>query len=573
MLLAVAVPVASAQDEAVFRTTSNVVLVPVSVLDRHGRAVSGLKRDEFELRVDGKRVEITALDEISGPRGSTTSQPKSAADTVTNVIPIESSQRSWVILLVDFINTSVPDRMELRNQLLKFLSRDLKPGQPIAIYALSSSLVLLHPFTADVKLLKEAAARLVHQKGAPPPAGGVGFVPMAPAMVAGSIAVTPGGSASLVPANGRPGTGGDIPLQPGGDIEGFMLWDGWRQSVYTTHTRAASTLAQFRQLARAFAGVAGKKTVLWLTGDASPLNPTLMYGVMLSDPGSEPLRVQWREVASTYEALNGAGISVFPVDIRGITNPGLPNPSEHISHADMMDTSTTSRREGEAANAVMAMETAAVETGGQVFKGSNDLSELLSRAQGVWQTYYVLAFTPADDPQAKSPVYRRIEVKVAQHGVQVFSRRGYTTRPEAVIESEDELRRDISDAAASPVDLTGIPLTLKLGSANAGATKGVPFLLSIPGEALERRETQQGLRFNFSIFVLIKDERGKVISSGTDKIDRPFAPEEAAKIVRSGFIYPGKFDAPNGEKSFARLIVRNNLSGHVGTLTLQVGQK
>lgn len=573
MLLAVAVPVASAQDEAVFRTTSNVVLVPVSVLDRHGRAVSGLKRDEFELRVDGKRVEITALDEISGPRGSTTSQPKSAADTVTNVIPIESSQRSWVILLVDFINTSVPDRMELRNQLLKFLSRDLKPGQPIAIYALSSSLVLLHPFTADVKLLKEAAARLVHQKGAPPPAGGVGFVPTAPAMVAGSIAVTPGGSASLAPGNGRPGTGGDTPLGQGADIEDFLLWGDWRQSVYTTHTRAASTLAQFRQLARAFAGVAGKKTVLWLTGDASPLNPTLMYGVMLSDPGSEPLRVQWREVASTYEALNGAGISVFPVDIRGITNPGLPNPSEHISHADMMDTSTTSRREGEAANAVMAMETAAVETGGQVFKGSNDLSELFSRAQGVWQSYYVLAFTPADDPQAKSSVYRRIEVKVAQHGVQVFSRRGYTTRPEAVIESEDELRRDISDAAASPVDLTGIPLTLKLGSANTGATKGVPFLLSIPGEPLERTETPQGTRFNFSIFVLIKDERGKVISSGTDKIDRPFAPEEAAKIVRSGFIYPGKFDAPNGEKSFARLIVRDNLSGHVGTLTVQVGRE
>jgi hypothetical protein len=52
---ALAVPRATAQTEPVFRTTSEVVLVPASVLDKHGQPVAGLKREDFELRVDGKR--------------------------------------------------------------------------------------------------------------------------------------------------------------------------------------------------------------------------------------------------------------------------------------------------------------------------------------------------------------------------------------------------------------------------------------------------------------------------------------------------------------------------------------
>lgn len=120
-------------------------------------------------------------------------------------------------------------------------------------------------------------------------------------------------------------------------------------------------MAQFREPAGSFAGVAGKKTVLWLTGDASPLNPTLMNVINFSDPSSEPLRVQWRDVAATYEALSNANISVFPVDVRGARNPGLEKPDEASNHHDFMQSmalsqgaeypSAVSRREGEAGNA------------------------------------------------------------------------------------------------------------------------------------------------------------------------------------------------------------------------------
>jgi len=574
---------ATAQTEPVFRTTSEVVLVPASVLDKHGQPVSGLKREDFELRVDGKPTAITAVDEISGPPPAADVRPtlrEPPANTVTNVAPVESSRRSWVVLLVDFINTTLSQRMELRNQLLKFLTTELRPGQQIGMYALSNSLVLLHPFTSDTKPLIEAASRLVQEKGTPAPPANAGFLSAAPQAVAGVIAAGPGGSASFAPQSGRPGAG------VGNDIESFLLSAQWQEAVYTTHTRAANTLLQFRQLANSFAGVAGKKTVLWLTGDASPLNPTMMNMMVLDDMAAEPLRVQRREVAATYEALNGAGISVFPVDIRGVVNPGLASPGETPNHPDFMQnlaqsqpgdnvpySSTTSRRVGEAGNAVLAMETAAVETGGQVLRGSNDLSELLGRAQEVWSSYYVLAFTPEAESRGKSAAYHRIEVKVPGRAAQVLYRRGYIARPESLIASEGELQRDVADASTSPIDLTAVPLTLKLvPEDNRVSSRGPHFLLGIPGGMLQRADTPQGSRYNFSIFILLKDSKGKVLSSLGDKIDRVFGPAQAAGIAKNGFFYPGRFDAPAAERCFGRIVVRDNLSGHLGTITVQIAR-
>ena len=79
-------------------------------------------------------------------------------------------------------------------------------------------------------------------------------------------------------------------------------------------------------------------------------------------------------------------------------------------------------------------------------------------------------------------------------------------------------------------------------------------------------------KFNFSIFIQLKDSKGKVLSSLGDKIDREFAPAQAAGIAKKGFLYPGQFDAPVAARCFGRIIVRDNLSGHVGTITVQIGR-
>ncbi len=45
----------------VIRTTSNLIMVPVSITDRDGQAVQGLTKEDFRLQEEGKQQEITSI--------------------------------------------------------------------------------------------------------------------------------------------------------------------------------------------------------------------------------------------------------------------------------------------------------------------------------------------------------------------------------------------------------------------------------------------------------------------------------------------------------------------------------
>jgi hypothetical protein len=163
-------------------------------------------------------------------------------------------------------------------------------------------------------------------------------------------------------------------------------------------------------------------------------------------------------------------------------------------------------------------------------------------------------------------------VKVPGRPVQVMYRHGYLARPESLIASSNELKRDVADASNSPVDLTAIPLTLKLAPTDKSVAGRPRFMLTIPASALDHTDTAQGSQYHLSIFILLKDAKGKVLSNLGDKIDREFSQQEAAVLARRGFVYPGQFDAASGGKTFGRIIVRDNVSGRVGTITVQIGK-
>lgn len=58
-LVVVAAP--AAQQRPTFHATANTVVVQATVLERHGRLIPDLTRDDFEVWEDGKRRPITAF--------------------------------------------------------------------------------------------------------------------------------------------------------------------------------------------------------------------------------------------------------------------------------------------------------------------------------------------------------------------------------------------------------------------------------------------------------------------------------------------------------------------------------
>ena len=118
----------------VIRTTSNLVMVPVSVTDREGQAVQGLTKTDFRLQEEGKQQEIA---EIGDPEQ----------------VPLA------IALLFD-ISSSVSQKgffQFQQNAAATFLKTVMKPNDRAAIFTIATQPTMVQPLsTADV-----AAAKVV----------------------------------------------------------------------------------------------------------------------------------------------------------------------------------------------------------------------------------------------------------------------------------------------------------------------------------------------------------------------------------------------------------------------------
>jgi VWFA-related protein len=530
-------------------------------LDKAGHFIPGLSAKHFQVLVDGEPVELASFDVVTedSPKSHPESEvePPLPANTYRNIPGTSASQSNLVILLVDYLNTRMVDRMGLRDALLKFFSAGLRPDQEIAVYGLTRSLVLLQPFTRDSASLTAVAKSILKQKGQPPD----------PVV----------GRPLYEPALEGP------PTKEGIDAvaEYFTLLNARREYNLDQFHRANETLAAFRELAESLGGIAGKKSVVWLTGDASPLNPSMMYRILIQDKSVETNGVSSWETAKTYEALNSAAVSVFPVDVRGIGNSGMRNAGETQTHyefelsvrgtqpGDMSPYSgINDMRESEAANSLLAMDSVAGETGATVLAGSNRVENLLDRAHKLWANYYVLAFVPERPANEKAATYHRIQVKLDQPGAHVLARRGFLTRPEAMLSSETEIQRDIAEAVTSPIDLTSLSLQLTLGETrDEGGTRHLPLTLTISNAALGT-VSEKGAPCDLSIAILVRDQHDRLLTNEGKRVRAMVPTGELAHVAGKGLRYDSEFQAPAGNFFFGRVIVRDNLSGRTGTISL-----
>lgn len=207
-----------------------------------------------------------------------------------------------------------------------------------------------------------------------------------------------------------------------------------RRLAILDHWRAETTLAGFRSLARLLAQTGGKKIVLWLTGDDSALNPSFNGQFVLDDPAEQAIQIQRTEMEETFRLLNTADISIWPVQVRGVSNPGLAEAASAVPAREV--DKLRQFQQDRAGDARLAMLTIAEGTGGEVLEGGNDLRGLLAKAASLAGSYYLLscpftlaAFTPHGHALGNgrlmlAPGYHRTRVRVARRGVQALARRG-----------------------------------------------------------------------------------------------------------------------------------------------------
>ena len=151
----------SQHDEvATFQAHVNLVMVPVVVRDRQGRAVGSLSKQDFQLFDKGKPQGITRFTVEKWGAGGVSTEVKAdagAAEGADHLPPANMPDR-YVGYMFDDVHTNAGDLMRVREAAERHMREDLRPSDRAAILTTSGQVAT--DFTDDLGKLHQTLLRL-----------------------------------------------------------------------------------------------------------------------------------------------------------------------------------------------------------------------------------------------------------------------------------------------------------------------------------------------------------------------------------------------------------------------------
>ena len=406
--LALAAPVAVADKgpdrPPVFGTEISLVSVPVFVVDKEGHAMRGLAAEDFDLVEDGKPARIVSFQYID------TTEPEQA-----ETLRLAPAARRHFLLLFDMSFTEPGGLHRAREAASEFVRRRLAPSDlaSVATFDVNRGIRVVANFTEDRGLLLHAVSTL----------GVADLARINDPLSLSADLVSPDIQAN---AAGRFGeTSGAVTDQVSAAILRMM-----RAADEDMYRRQVMMLVgSLEELAKGLRGVEGRKQVLYFSAG---FNSEAITGFSPADQRSAALaitegRLQDVDHASRYgdatlrntmntmvRQLSSADCVVHSIDVTGL---GIDRTLTRSGVNENLARETNGR---ESLNFV------ASETGGRLFKDSNDLRGALGEILDMTSRYYILGYQP---PPGKGPgTFHKLKVKVHRKGAKLSHRTGYFER-------------------------------------------------------------------------------------------------------------------------------------------------
>src|SRR5581483_3501911 len=511
-----------------FVSHTSLVLIPTVVTEHGGVHVTGLTRDDFKLLENKQSQKISIFEEIKTEPGRIRRVDQNDMGFTNAVTPDAKTQRLTMIVL-DTLNTRFQDQVHARREILKFIDESLQPGEAVALMTIGSNgLNVINDFTTDPKVLSAAVKKVRGQQS--------------------SLEKSAADMADLQSELqvqrqlGRAPSNEEMITQ---QLQGFQsgIFDQFEQQQQVRGVEI--TLRALRQIAESFSGVPGRKSLIWATGGLpfvadDPVSFRFGTGDLL------PL------YESTWNAMNESQISVYPLDMGGLFNPGFVSPrfGRFARSRRMIDS-------------VSNLETFAKMTGGKLCVYRMNLAGCYNDTQKDGTQYYLLGYY-TDVKKGKNG-WRKVEVTVRRPQVEVRARTGYyvSSKPPDPRKSE---REDMDTAVISPTDFTAVPMLVRwTGKTSDGPKVQLKFRFNVPGAGISIDESNDNLvSVTFAAFAKTP---GGIAGDFVKELEGKLPVATAEEVVAHGVVYDGMITVPPG-KYTVRFIVRDNLSGRMGTVSV-----
>jgi VWFA-related protein len=433
-----------AQETPTFGETIDVRVVNIEVVvtDREGNRVSGLKPEDFRVKVDGKQVPVEYFSEIQEGRSVAPAGAQAGAAAGVRSVAAEGPVGTYYLVFIDDYFSIAPRRNEVLKAMKTELGR-LGPDDRMAVVAYDGGrLAMLSNWSNSQSDLQGAFDRAMERKAR-------GFDRLTERrdldrneQFAGT-ATADGGILDLSVTN-----------------VGLNL----RESSYgeTLVRQVRDAVGAAVSAMRGFGGPPGRKVMLLLSGGWP-------YSVQSSIRGSDdiPPSQELPSGESLYRVLTGTanllGYTVYPVDVPG--DQTLAADAEAPAAAEF-----ASFREQEVEGSLHFI---AKETGGKPLLNSNR-NLALANAAGDTRSYYWLGFSPA---WKRNDKLHSVKVEVARPGLELRYRtsfRDLSRKAEVSMKVESALLfGNLPGVLPMPMRL-GRPARTKKGALEIPVTLGLP---------------------------------------------------------------------------------------------------
>jgi VWFA-related protein len=458
----------------VLRVYTELVQTDAMVFDKQGRFVDGLKKEDFELRIDGQPKPIDFFERVTA--GSTNEESQLAAargssnrtNNSDTAAPVPLDRGRPIFFYLDDLHLDLASLKAGKKLISDFIDKQMGQNDEVAITSATGQIGFLQQLTDNKTVLHTALQRLSAHPY---------FVrdTERPAMTEYQ--------GLLIETFDRDTTSyfidETIRQNPGMDARSAetQVRTRARSMLQQADNVTMATLGGLDSLVRSANKLPGRKLVFFISG-----------GFFLDPNATAITRLQ-----RITSAAAKSGVVIYSMDARGLAT-GLPDASTNSA----FDTSGRLSRStlGELTASQDTLNALARDTGGRAVFNTNALGVGLTRALKETSAYYLLAWKPEGETQHANK-FHRIEVKVIgrpQLTVQV--RRGFfDVEPEPVAakpskakapEAADQTQEpDLRQKLNTTFPERAIPISLNLNYVNT-SDKGwmLSTMMEVPSSFL-----------------------------------------------------------------------------------------
>ena len=503
-----------------FRVQTDLILVNVTVRDKNGNFVRGLKPGDFTILEDNKPQKAVSFDveDVDAVANQDVTQtklltgPPTEQESLANAASSASASANQFKdrrLIILFFDRSAMEPDEIDSAVTSaehYVDTQMAPADLVSIVSLGSALLVNQDFTSDHELLKK-------QLQAFSSGSGQGFEE-------GTTGTTEG-----TQDTGQPFTADDT-----------------EYNIFNTDRR----LEALRSVAEKLSHLQQKKSLIYFS---SGMNRT----------GIE----NQSELRAAINAAIRSNLAIYTMDLRGLQ--ALVAGGE-AQNASMRGTSPYS---GQATiNALNSnfttqesLVTLASDTGGRAFLDSNDFSQVFKGVQQDTSTYYLLGYRSTNP--ARDGRYRRITVRVNVPSVKVDFRRGYYAPADYRHSTKEDKELQLQEELASELPTTDLPLYLSTAYFRLEANKFfVPLSLVVPGSEIPFTHSSDRDKATLDVIGIVLDSQKHPVTQIRDTVN--LAVDTSSEVRKKNVQYNTGLSLPPG-KYHIKFVVRENQTGLMGS--------